>query len=192
MTALPEYLTPLTAAQYAALPEDVDGARHELQEGWIMMSPRPVPDHQDAAHHLHVELARQLPALKVFQDVDIDLGLAPRDQPGTVRVPDLVVVERAAHRRVRAERSLLRASEVLLVVEILSPGSTRIDTLVKRHEYAEAGIGHYWIVDLQDGPSITACHLAGEFGYQDGGPVRGVLVTEAPFPLRVDLTTLLD
>jgi Uma2 family endonuclease len=192
MTALPDYRTPLTAAEYAALPEDLDGARYELAEGWLMMSPRPVPDHQDGIHLLHVQLEQQLPGHKVLQGVDIDLEPAPPDQPGTVRVPDLVVVDRAAHQRVRRERTLLRAREVLIAVEFLSPGSPRIDTVVKHHEYAEAGIGQYWIVDLHEGPSLTVCHLAGEFGYRDAAPERGVLVTDTPFPLRIDVRALLD
>jgi Uma2 family endonuclease len=191
MTALPDYRTPLTAAEYAALPEDSEH-RYELQEGWVMMSPRPVPDHQDGIALLRDQLVPQLPDHKVLQAVDVDLQLAPPDRPGTVRVPDLVVVGRAAHLRVRHERTLLRASEVLLAVEFLSPGSTRIDTLVKHHEYAEAGIGHHWIVDLDDGPSLTVHHLAGEFGYQDTAPERGVLVTDAPFTLRVDVAGLVD
>ncbi len=192
MTALPDYRAPLTAAEYAARPEDLDGVRYELAEGWLMMSPRPIPDHQDGIHLLHIQLEQQLPGHKVLQEVDIDLELAPPDQPGTVRVLDLVVVDRAAHQRVRRERALLRAREVLLAVEFLSPGSTRIDTFIKHHEYAEAGIGHYWIVDLQNGPSLVACHLAGEFGYQDAAAERDVLLTDSPFPLRVDVRALVD
>jgi Uma2 family endonuclease len=192
MTALPEYRTPLTAAEYAALPEDTDGVRYELQEGWVMMAPRPIPDHQRGIRDLGRQLIPQLPTFEVLPEVDIDLQIAPPDRPGTVRVPDLVVVSRSAVERVRRERTLLRAGEVLLAVEILSPGSTRIDTLMKHHEYAEAGIGHYWIVDLEDGPSLTACHLAGEFGYRNAAPARGEFVTDAPAPLRIDLTALLD
>lgn len=190
MTALPDYRTPLTAAEYAALPEDTDH-RYELQEGWVMMSPRPVPDHQDGIALLRDQLLPQLPDHKVLQEVDVDLELAPPTRPGTVRVPDLVVVGRSAFERVRRERTLLRAGEVVLAVEFLPPGSTRIDRLVKHHEYAEAGIGHCWIVDLDDGPSLTACHLAGGFGYQDAAPERGLLVTDAPFALRVDVAALL-
>lgn len=189
MTALPDYRSPLTAAEYAALPEDTEH-RYELQEGWVMMSPRPVPDHQDGIALLRDQLLPQLPGHKVLQEVDVDLELAPPSRPGTVRVPDLVVVQRSAFERVRHERTLLRAGEVLLAVEFLSPGSTRIDTLVKHHEYAEAGIAHYWIVDLADGPALTACHLAGEFGYRDAAPERGVLVTDTPFPLRIDVAAL--
>ncbi len=189
MTALPDYRSPLTAAEYAALPEDTEH-RYELQEGWVMMSPRPVPDHQDGIALLRDQLLPQVPGHKVLQEVDLDLELAPPSRPGTVRVPDLVVVRRSAFERVRHERTLLRAGEVLLAVEFLSPGSTRIDTLVKHHEYAEAGIAHYWIVDPADGPALTACHLAGEFGYQDAAPERGVLVTDTPFPLRIDVAAL--
>jgi len=65
----------------------------------------------------------------------------------------------------------LRASEVLIVVEIVSPGSVRMDNKTKRHEYADAGIPHYWILDVDKPVSLIDCHLAGEFGYQDGGSI---------------------
>ncbi len=97
----------------AALPEDTD-CRYELQEGSVMMSPRPAPDHQDGIALLRDQLVAQLTRFKVLQEVDVDLELAPPDRPGTVRVPDLVVVPRAAFTRARHERTQLRASEVLL------------------------------------------------------------------------------
>ncbi|MGL5867156.1 MAG: Uma2 family endonuclease [Dermatophilaceae bacterium] len=191
MTALPDHRTPLTAAEYAVLPADHE-ARYELQEGWIMMSPRPTPRHQRANRELVGQLVPQLPDYEVLPEVDVDLQLAPPSRPGTVRVPDVVVVSRNAFARADDDGSLLTASDVLLVVEFLSPGSTRIDTLVKHQEYAEAGIGHYWIIDLHDGPSLVACHLAGEFGYQDAQPVCGTFTTDTPVPLRIDLDTLLS
>lgn len=190
MTALPEHVHPLTAREYAALPED-DGVRYELAEGWLMMSPRPVPRHQKGIRELGRQLVPQLPGYEVLQEVDIDLQLAPPDAPGTVRVPDIVVVTREAFHRVDGDGTLLRASEVLLAVEFFSPGSTRIDTVVKHHEYADAGIGHYWMIDLHDGPSLVACHLAGEFGYQNADPIDGVFTTAEPFGVRVDLDALL-
>ncbi|WP_425004142.1 Uma2 family endonuclease [Mycolicibacterium sp. S3B2] len=39
------------------------------------------------------------------------------------------------------------ATDVVLVVEIVSPGSRGTDHAMKLHEYAAAGIAHYWIVD---------------------------------------------
>jgi Uma2 family endonuclease len=78
----------------------------------------------------------------------------------------------------------------VLAVEIHSPGSYRTDQAIKHSEYADAGIGHYWMIDLLAGPSLTACHLGGPFGYVDDAPVTGRFTTQAPFPVELDLTTL--
>ena len=77
-----------------------------------------------------------------------------------------------------------------MVVEIVSRGSVRMDNIIKRGEYADAGIPHYWIVDLDAPASLVDCHLAGEFGYQDDGGVTEVFATSVPFPLRIDLNRL--
>ena len=52
----------------------------------------------------------------------------------------------------------------------MSPGSHRTDHVIKRGEYADAGIPHYWIVDLDNPVTLIDCHPAAEFGYQDPGP----------------------
>ena len=83
-----------------------------------------------------------------------------------------------------------RAENALLVVEVMSPGSGIIDWVRKMSEYADAGIPHYWIVDLDDPISLVACHLDGELGYIDGGAVTGVFDTTEPFPVRLDLGAL--
>ena len=80
---------------------------------------------------------------------------------------------------------------VSLIVEIVSPGSKRTDHIAKRSEYADAGIPHYWIVDIGEPVSLVACHLAGELGYQDTGDVTGMFTTAAPFDIRVNLDQLL-
>lgn len=191
MTALP--LQPprlLTVAEFAALPEAREG-RYELQEGHIVMSPSPVPEHQLSWLELRDQLRDQVPGhLRVVPEVDIDLGLVPPTRPGFVRIPDLVVVTRAGLDRRRREGGILRASEVVLAVEIISDGSERTDRTIKHSEYADAGIPHYWIVEIDDRPTLTACHLAGEFGYVDGPPVTGTFATDEPFPIRLDLDSL--
>jgi len=194
MTALPSQPQRLlTVADYLALPEDVE-VRHELQEGILVVSARPVPDHQLCLRRLSRRVEDQLPAgLEVLPEVDVDLQLVLAGRPATVRAPDLVVVPRVALERVRRERGLLRAAEVVLAVEIISPGSRRLDTVLKRSEYADAGIPYYWIVDLGepgDRITLTAHHLAGEFGYADAGSVVGMFTTTEPFPVRIDLDAL--
>ena len=76
--------------------------------------------------------------------------------------------------------------------EVVSPSSWRTDHVAKRAEYADAGVPHYWMVDLDDPITVTACRLAGEFGYRDGGPVSGRFTTTDPLELAVDLDALAD
>ncbi len=191
MTAVP--LPPahlLTVGEYAALGED-DSGRSELMEGNLVLSPSPSPDHNMAALRIALQLLPQLPQdLEVITDVDIDLELAPADQPGSSRRPDVIVVRRSARRRVRTEGGLIRASEVLVVVEIVSPGSRRTDNVVKRAEYADAGIPHYWIVDIQEPVSLLACHLTDKFGYLDAEVVGGTFAGTEPFSVNLDLGDL--
>jgi Uma2 family endonuclease len=196
MTALPQPASagmfdhPLTVADYLALPED-SNARLELQEGSVVMSPRPAFRHQKCINKMFSQLDGQISDdLDMASEVEVDLKLVPDTHPGTVRVPDLVVVHRAAAERLDIDGGPLQPDEVVLAVEVLSPGSRRTDSVIKHSEYADAGIGHYWIVDLDEGPSLTAHHLGGEFGYVGAEPVKGVFETDTPFPARVDLTQL--
>lgn len=183
-------LRPLTVAEYLAIGE-IEPGYTELVEGRIVMSPGPIPRHGRA----QVRFVRQLDAclpvgLEALPEVDIDLALSGADGPGWSRRPDVVVAPRTAFDRIDRKGGMLAASEVLLVVEIVSPGSRRTDHVTKRGEYADAGIPHYWIVDLSDLVSLLACHLAGEFGYADGGVVTGQYSATTPFPVELDLDAL--
>ena len=181
----------LTIDEYAAIGE-VEHGRVELQEGSLVMSPSPTPFHMLAIAGLRDQLKPQLPERFVaVPDVDIDLDLVPRTEPGSSRRPDLIVVDRAALQRVADEGGLIRASEVVVVVEIVSKGSRRMDNNVKRDEYADAGIGAYWIVDIEKPVTLVECHRTEEFGYADGGAVTGEFRTTVPFQVTIDLDALL-
>jgi Uma2 family endonuclease len=181
----------LTVAEYLEIGE-VEPGYTELVGGQLLMCPSPAPRHSRAAHRIGNQLERQLPrGFEVLFDLDVDLQLAPPEGPGTVRRPDVIVVPLDASARVDKEGGVIRASEVLLVVEVVSPGSRTIDHIHKRGEYADAGIPHYWIVDTEPPVSLLACHLAGEFGYADGGTVTGKFAASTPFPVEIDLDALL-
>jgi Uma2 family endonuclease len=83
--------------------------------------------------------------------------LPVRLRPGVYREPDVIFLS--------AERPERRAGEYPdgadLVMEVISPGreDRRRDKVVKRAEYAAAGIAEYWIVD--PGRAITVLRLAG-------------------------------
>jgi Uma2 family endonuclease len=78
-----------------------------------------------------------------------------------VRDPDIVVVR---DRVFEGRPARVPAADVVLVVEIVSPGSRGTDHVMKLHEYAKAGIENYWIID-PDAPindRFLAYHLEGE------------------------------
>jgi Uma2 family endonuclease len=109
------------------------------------------------------------------------------DEPhATVRVPDLVV---APTEVTHTNPSRLKANDVILVIEVVSPGSVRIDNVTKLDEYAEAGIERYWIVDSDD-PATIAVHRLVDGAYRRCDETSETLRVETPIPLTVDVTTL--
>jgi hypothetical protein len=46
------------------------------------------------------------------------------------------------------------------------------------------------MIDVAEGPALTACHLGDPFGYVDEPPVTGTFTTQHPFPVRLDLAAL--
>ena len=185
MTALPSWPDHLlTLEEFAALPED-NTRRYELQEGILIVTPRPVSLHQRAMYHLRNSLDNQLPVeWEPLAEFEVITG---HRLPNSVRVPDVVVVPTEA---VDDNVPRVEGAEVLLAVEIISPGSHMTDTVTKPAEYANVGIRHYWVIDLEPPISLTAYHLAGEFGYQEAPAVTGTFTTSEPFPLTIDLPAL--
>jgi Uma2 family endonuclease len=178
----PDHL--LTLTEWEALPED-SAVRYELMEGTLQVTPRPTPLHQLAMLQLGAELNRQLPAeLTAVPDVDV---LIDGVFPPTVRAPDVVVVSTATIER-RPPR--FDAADVLLAVEIISPGTRRTDRVIKPSEYAEAGIRHYWLVDLDPPVSLTAYLLVGG-GYELDFEGSGRISIGSPAVVQLDLDQLL-
>lgn len=191
MTAVYEPGHLFTVREFMELEYDPDVVRYELQEGNLVVRTRPRPWHGYAALELGRQLHPLLPAgYIVLMDADVNLELAPEDQPGTVRVPDLFVVHEDEYDRCHREDDLLRASGVLLAVEILSPSTQRVDRVIKFSEYADANIAHYWMLDLEPPTSLRAFHLAGPFGYLESEEATGTYSATEPFPVSIDLTTL--
>jgi Uma2 family endonuclease len=94
--------------------------------------------------------------------------------------------------RVGGPEVRVTAGEVLLAVEIISPGTRNVDNHLKSFEYADAGIPHYWVIDLDPPvPSITVFGLgAPGDGYEESQTATGELAVVEPFPLRIDIDAL--
>jgi Uma2 family endonuclease len=185
----------LTVAEYLEIGE-IPSGYSELMEGRVIVVPSPMADHHYADAEARDQIKPQLPAewevlLDIDIDIDIDLGLAGPHEPGYSRRPDLAIVDRSARQRQRAEGGLIRASEVVVVMEVISPGSRRTDLVVKRAEYADAGIPHYRVLDLADPVSLLALHHAGELGYAVTGEFTGTVTLTEPARLTLDLDVLL-
>jgi Uma2 family endonuclease len=184
-----ESLRLLTIAEYAELGETEHGYT-ELVEGRLIMSPSPAPAHNIFISELYIALKTIMPEhLRLVPDVDVDLALAAEDEPGHSRRPDLMVVEQEGLDRVRDKGGILKASDVVLAIEIVSKTSRRTDHVYKRSDYADAGIPHYWIVDIDEQVTIKACRLT-EAGYVDDQVTTGTFQTESPFPVTLDLDRL--
>jgi len=181
MTLVPRQGRLLTLDEFVALPED-NSQRYELEEGILVVSPRPVPPHQRVGNRLTHKLNEQMPSeWEAFTELEV---VVIDREPATVRVPDVVVIPPDW---VRAQ---VPAAKVLIAVEVISPGSRRKDTLVKPMEYAEAGIPHYWVIDLEPPATLIAYVLAGG-RYQEAQTVTDELTTLDPFPLQIDVSALI-
>ncbi len=121
--------------EYAALP---GAPKSEWVRGTVVVNAPESPGHSDASYGLATMLKRGLPGLRVYGQVGVRL-------PGErVRVPDVMVL------RERPE-SAYATETPILVVEVLSPGTHTVDLLEKAPEYAEAGVGQFWVVDPEAG-----------------------------------------
>ena len=160
----------LSLEQWDAL--DLDRTRRwELSEGTLTISPRPHPLHQLVSRRLTRLLEDHLPAgLEAVPEIEVTTSAV---FPPSVRDPDIVVVPDRVFDQLPAR---VAAADVVLVVEVVSPGSRGTDHVMKLHEYAKAGIENYWIVDLDappddqflayrlDFPAIDGSQLSSETG----------------------------
>ena len=132
--------TVLTWEHYVELPND--GKRYEIIEGELYVSPSPSEKHQRAATNLTYTLVghSRTHRLGRVYAAPFDVVLAFT----SIVQPDILFIS--------TERlGILTAANVQgapdLVVEIISPSSTKTDQEVKRDLYAKYGVKHYWVFE---------------------------------------------
>lgn len=176
-TGLATHTGAWTEADLAELPETCQ--RFELLDGRLQVNPPAGGVHQAVslrmASLLHVAAPPDLLVVEAF-------GVRMRDN--TLFIPDIVVAARPV---VLANRSgILDASDVALIVEIVSPGSRTMDRITKPVLYAEAGIPSFWRIEL-DGPTVFVSRLEGDRYVEAGRARPGEPFSVAqPFPLILD------
>jgi Uma2 family endonuclease len=147
---------PMTFAEFTEL--RLDG-RYELVNGKVDELVSPLPPHSFTGVRLPSILDHYLEEHQpdAYWGVELDIPTIPFYG----RRPDFAYYtpEQAA-RSVEARRVL----EVpTLVVEVLSEDDEARDLVVKRREYARAGIAHYWIVDPRRWTVLTLELADGEY-----------------------------
>ncbi len=135
-----------------------DDKRWELIDGVAYaMSPAPSTMHQSILGALYAQLYNFLIGhpCKVFL-APIDVRLDADKDDDTVVQPDIVVI---------CDRSKIDGKGCNgapdLVVEIISPSSSRYDKILKFNKYLESGVKEYWLVDPRD-KTVTV------FSFQEG------------------------
>jgi Uma2 family endonuclease len=171
---------------YDALPVEVQ-KRIEVLDGRVIFCRSGSPEHNTVARHLAnaFDAARpDEPCTRVVTDIEMQyLHTRPRSAGFSFRRPDVVV-----YRCIERGRKPTTA-DVLLAVEVVSPGSEYIDTVDKRAEYAAEGIPTYLIVhlDAELRVEIVQEHRLdwASAGYRIAETHQDVLTLKEPFPVTV-------
>ncbi|KAB8165208.1 Uma2 family endonuclease [Streptomyces sp. 3MP-14] len=176
--------TQISAEQYDSWPEE-QCAGIEIVDGMVVVSPSASKRHNRLARVLANALdAASGPEWNADTDIDVRL----QDVPLVNRRSDVVV-----YRAETIDVTPTRPEHVLLVAEVVSPGSETTDRIVKVNQYATAGIPFYWRVEqAATGVPIVYTHILdpASKAYRDGEMFTGAVKTTTPFPVDVDLGTI--
>ncbi len=133
---------PITVDDLESMPDD--GNRYEIIDGELFVTPPPLLRHQRAQMSL---IARLLPYARTM---GIELLAAPtgvRVSRCTQVEPDLLALAKMTD--IDDSTGWISMSRLLLAVEVLSPGTRRVDRDRKRRLYLSEGVREYWTVDSQ-------------------------------------------
>ncbi|MFI6782197.1 Uma2 family endonuclease [Micromonospora sp. NPDC050276] len=169
-----------TVDDLQGIPED--DQVYEIFDGSLLVSPHADVFHGAVANRLRRLLDRQAPdGVLVGQDIGVS---AKRT---SYFVPDLFVARESAVDRGGAA---LDPADVLLVVEVISPSNAGRDLVLKRHEYAAAGIPIYWLVEPRKQTLTVLVNGVGGYREEVFLPAGEVYRTDQPFPLALPLADI--
>jgi len=162
-----------------------DGNKYECVDGVLLVTPGPAYDHvytvEAFFRALDAFAITLRPDARLYQSsADVELDSRSMVQP------DLFVARpKSGLDRIRRTEDV---RDLLLAIEVLSPGTARVDRGPKRELYQRAGVHEYWIVDHE-------ARLVERWRPSDVRPeiLRGTLVWHpegAVKPLALDLPAL--
>jgi Uma2 family endonuclease len=146
----------LTYDDLEAIPQEREGDRHEIIDGELVVTPSPIPHHQDVSGNIFFALQQVVRAQKLGKVYSAPVDI--RFTPDNVLIPDIIFI---AQDRLHVIGPRAVDAPPDLVVEILSPGTRRRDLTVKRDLYAQFGVREYWVVD-PEARTVSALSLTGD------------------------------
>lgn len=176
-----EHTGPWTEAEFLELSVD---RRIELLDGALLVSPAARSRHQRLSSRLWAAFDAAMPVgLEVLEAVNVRVGA------GKILIPDLAVVTVPG-----LDLAVYEAADVIMVVEITSPGNAAVDRAVKPQLYARAGIPHYLRIELGEaGPSAVVYRLREDHYVEVARVEPGCpLVLTEPVAVGLDLAALAE
>lgn len=157
------------------------------EPGWELFDGVPVMQDSERWAHVRVKwaLARALERAIDRADAPLEFsidGLGVRIGEGTFTQPDVVVFPAG-----RIGDNDRFAPEPVIVAEVLSPSTTRLDLTTKLAAYSGLGTIHHYLVLDPDTSELLHSVRRGETLTTPAGPVTGELILDPPgLALRVD------
>ena len=141
---MPAAHTAWTIAMLDALPESAE--RHEIIDGELFVTPAPGEGHVLVVSALLARLFRYVEERDIGRVITAPADVW-RDERMYNRVqPDILVLRLTAGMRPPYPYHL---RDLLLAVEVASPGNPLLDYQVKRDLYLREGVPEYWIVNVE-------------------------------------------
>lgn len=159
-----------------------DGSRYEIVDGGLVVTPPPPLWHEFAVEQVKIALRADAPSRWRVLSPGVHMD-------ATYRIPDVLVLRADVDR----QAGTAEPPDVLLAVEVVSPGSVTTDRVTKPVEYANAGIPHFWRVDALQGPLLEAFELtAGSYRSVGAWSQGDDVVLDRPFPIAFPAAFLLE
>ena len=160
-----------------------DGQRYELIDGELFVTPSPIDVHQLIVGELFARLRdylRQFGGGKpMMSPADVRRGDRTRNRVQ----PDVFVIRLTDGARPPYPYEL---HDLLLAVEVASPGSRRLDCHIKRELYPREGVEEYWVID-PDARNVLRWRGTSEPGEILSERVSWLMsATHAPFVLQLE------
>jgi Uma2 family endonuclease len=165
-----------TIEDVLSLPDDAP--RVELRDGVMIVSPSPTLGHQETGALLWMWLRNHAPSdYRASIATGVAIGIKETLEPDVL----LLLAE-----GLELRHHFSTSEQVVLAVEVVSPGTRKRDRLEKPADYADAGIPFFWRVE-QNPVHVFAYELGPDRAYRLVADSDTELVLERPFGIRLPI-----